>query len=350
MALRPLLLGFSIALLFGAIILGSFALTIQEGKTPQAIQPSSTITGIVFPSVTLVSMSTSEVPLMTPEPEATHTPFPLTSISPSSTPYCPLHPGWAEILVQPGDTLEMFAQAYRISVEELAQMNCLVSETLLPNTTLYVPYLPSPLTPTSYVAVVSAPLVKRCSYPIDWVPYIIQQGDTLYLLSLRLGTTVGYLQAANCLGNNTLIWTGQLIYLPFLPPLRQSSPTFPVWLPPVYTPIYYPTWTYMYPSPTPVSSPVWTATSPPIWTPAITPGVTQEKTSVPTSSSPSSTTVYPPIWTPSEPVIDPGSPTVPVPTGSPAPSQTPEPYPPSAAVSFPQVCLTGILIGAESKG
>jgi hypothetical protein len=55
--------------------------------------------------------------------------------------------------------------------------------------------------------------VTVCVLRADWVPYIVQPGDTLFRISLRARVTVGELQAANCLlGTN--IYYGQVLVVP----------------------------------------------------------------------------------------------------------------------------------------
>jgi len=65
--------------------------------------------------------------------------------------------------------------------------------------------------PTQVIAVV-------CSRPANWVPYIIQPGDTLSKLSQLLGVSISQLQIANCMGSSTTLYSGRVLYVPFLPP------------------------------------------------------------------------------------------------------------------------------------
>ena len=60
-------------------------------------------------------------------------------------------------------------------------------------------------------------LEDSCSLPEGWVVYTVRQWDTLYGLSLAVGSTVAELQEANCLSSEDLT-AGQEIFLPRIPP------------------------------------------------------------------------------------------------------------------------------------
>jgi len=55
------------------------------------------------------------------------------------------------------------------------------------------------------------------------VTYIVQPNDTLFSLATRTGTTVPQLKQANCLTGD-LLYVGQRLYLPFLPPTPTPIP------------------------------------------------------------------------------------------------------------------------------
>ncbi|MCL4868331.1 MAG: LysM peptidoglycan-binding domain-containing protein [Anaerolineae bacterium] len=72
------------------------------------------------------------------------------------------------------------------------------------------------LTPTSEP---SAAAPTPCSSPPSWwVIYIVQPGDTVGHLARRTGVTIEQIQQANCLADVNLIFRGQRLYLPFIPP------------------------------------------------------------------------------------------------------------------------------------
>ena len=94
-----------------------------------------------------------------------------------------------------------------------------------------------------------------CGPPDDWVEYTVQAGDTLFGLSVVLDVSVAALQQANCLGDNTVINVGQVLFVPFLPPTRlpatqapSNTPKPPTEVPPTQEPTSPP------PSPTPLPS------------------------------------------------------------------------------------------------
>ena len=69
----------------------------------------------------------------------------------------------------------------------------------------------------------------NCGPPSNWVPYTVQSGDTLDLLSQWFQTTIGDLQYANCMGDSTVILAGDNIYIPNV---EKSTATFT----PTFTP------------------------------------------------------------------------------------------------------------------
>lgn len=56
-----------------------------------------------------------------------------------------------------------------------------------------------------------------CPPPQGWVTYVVNPTDSLYRLSVVHAIPVEELQRANCMGNETVILPGQLIYIPFTP-------------------------------------------------------------------------------------------------------------------------------------
>ncbi|MBO5712513.1 MAG: LysM peptidoglycan-binding domain-containing protein, partial [Acholeplasmatales bacterium] len=49
------------------------------------------------------------------------------------------YPGYLQYVVQPNDSLYMIAKSYNTTVENIKQINNLVSNTIYPNQILYVP-------------------------------------------------------------------------------------------------------------------------------------------------------------------------------------------------------------------
>jgi len=93
------------------------------------------------------------------------------------------------------------------------------------------------------------PTSTQCVPKSYWFVYRVQSGDTLYALALSTGSTVYELKLANCL-TGTLIYRGQVLYVPHLP-VKTPTPTWTYTLkpdlPPVVTIIsatVSPTYTY----------------------------------------------------------------------------------------------------------
>jgi LysM repeat protein len=61
------------------------------------------------------------------------------------------------------------------------------------------------------------PPPEVCQRPPNWVAYTVARNDTLSSLGQRTGTSWQQIQSANCL-TSTTIFSGQTLYLPFIPP------------------------------------------------------------------------------------------------------------------------------------
>jgi LysM repeat protein len=258
---RQVLLGFMVAFASIGLIIGSFSLSLAEGKMNSAPLPTQTVqpTGTAT-----LQPATPTRAAPTPSLTRTHTRTPSwtpgLTLTPTPT-ICELPAGWVYYIVKPGDTLDTIGATYRISSDELQQANCLQSPDLLPGSGIYVPPLLSTQT--------RAP----CGAPYNWIIYIVQPGDTLYRLSLAYGITVADLQSANCLGSSTLLQVGQRIYVPPWA-AHTPTPTLPWIVTPVDTLTSTPEIT------TPTVEPTQTPTSVPTEIPSETP------TEIPTTSTP----------------------------------------------------------------
>ncbi|MGD2157468.1 MAG: LysM peptidoglycan-binding domain-containing protein [Anaerolineales bacterium] len=307
-------IGLLAALISVLIIGGGLGLSLMEDSVPIALVPTESPFLLLPTRVNPTQTSTTgNVDIRSESPNTpTSTPTPTqlltaTPLIPSPTPSCSFPSGWSIIIIEPGDTLESIAQKYNITPQELAEGNCLVTETILPGSTLYVPGLP----PTE--------VVESCGPPPGWVFYTVQENDSLFGLSLIFGVSVEDLQNANCMGDSITIRIGQKIFVPFVPTstLRPTSTVTPKEKPiPSDTP-----------TPTTQVSPTWTPSSTPF--PSLTPTNTS-------STIPSVTTQAPPTKTAtntltsqpsrtSTPTITPtmtNSPTF-TPTKTKQPSQTP---------------------------
>lgn len=82
--------------------------------------------------------------------------------------------------------------------------------------------------PSDSSSVNSTAPAKICFPPSNYVPYIIQAGDTLEALSKAVGVSVAKLRDHNCLSEASVLNPGDVIYLPTIP----DRPTKPASSPP----------------------------------------------------------------------------------------------------------------------
>ena len=235
-SLRQIGAGFLLGAISVIVVLGGFALAMAEG----GMVPAATLPVSPTEDNTLVALVVTLFPALTPEvPGQADTPTLDFTATASPTPpptsiLCPPPAGWVPIIIQPYDTLDSLAQAYRTTVNLLRVNNCLLTDQLIANSILYVPPQPtSTLVP--------------CGAPLGWVSYTVIAGDTLYRISLLYRVTVAALMQANCL-NTSVIRAGQTLKVPNVPtstppvsstPLQGASPTpTPTW---TKTPTFTPT-------------------------------------------------------------------------------------------------------------
>ncbi len=143
-------------------------------------------------------------PSNTPSPEPTRTPRPSSTPSPEPT-----------RTPRPSDTP---------TVEPTITLT--PSATRIQPTLTFTPYptLTPSITPFSGGQTSSrgTPAANVCLPPPDWIPYTIQQGDTLFGLTLRINQTLPAneqisletLSAANCIRDPGKITAGETIYVP----------------------------------------------------------------------------------------------------------------------------------------
>ena len=262
-ALRQLGGGLVLGLLSVTIVVGGISLALAEGyvrqppPTPTEMQP--------------FDQSALPTALIPTSPDFLLSPFP--SDTPTATPLpptnCPPPSGWVLVAVGSGETLEIVATRYKTTPDALRAANCLVSPSILPGYSLYVPPVPTST-------------VIPCGAPSGWVQYTIQLGDTLFHISQLYRVTVSQLQQANCLGYSTTIFTGQRLWVPNV--ATSTPPATPI-------NIEFATVT---PMPTETASP--TSTSEPTATPtntSIPPSETPSQTPIPTGT-PTGTPPTPP--------------------------------------------------------
>lgn len=213
-SIRGALGGLAAAALVMLTVGGGFLLSLTEsGAGPAgariALGASPTPTALASPTAipTIAPPSPTPEPTATPEPSVVASPTPLPTLPPPTVPptvaptHCGPPSGWRPVTVQRGDTLFGLALRYGVSVDEIANANCLSGAGLVAGARLYLPP-------------VAATVVVECGPPSDWVLYTIQQGENLFRLSLRYGVTLAQMQKANCINNPADIRAGQQIYVP----------------------------------------------------------------------------------------------------------------------------------------
>ncbi len=212
-SLRQLGAGFVLAFASFALVIGAFSLSMLEGglNPIQAVSPS-TIPNINTP-VLLPTLPPIPAAGITETATQISSPSPTASLPPPPT-NCPPPTGWQAIILLPFDTLENLSSRYLTSPTELILNNCLISNTLMPGSILYVPANRITNTATTSFSLPSATLIP-CGAPIGWTGrYQVQTGDTLFKISGLYRVTVNQIQLANCMGNNTQITPGQLLIVP----------------------------------------------------------------------------------------------------------------------------------------
>jgi LysM repeat protein len=190
-----------VALISVTLTIGALSISLVE-FVPQL---TPTATNIFIPSplpvtvtATLPVVDTPAFNAETPTPSVTFTST-ITATYPSS---CNIPSGWSAILVQSGETLESIAIRYRVDVLQLRSGNCLLTNSLIPGTILYVPPVP-----TNTVA--------ACAQgAVGWVrAYTVKPGDTLYSIATNYYSTAGLLKHVNCRASD-IIYTGELLWVP----------------------------------------------------------------------------------------------------------------------------------------
>lgn len=182
----------SVGLMFGALSISLVEFVAEATPTTAAVLFPSPLP--VTATNTLPPTATADPNLASPIPTSTQTISPPVSCQP------PI--GWIPISVQAADTLDSLATRYRISKDALRQANCLLSDSLIPNTLFYVP--PAP---TSTVAVCS-------SGAVGWVySYVVKAGDTLYSIATNHYTNFQLLKSVNCRSGDQ-IFPGEILWVP----------------------------------------------------------------------------------------------------------------------------------------
>lgn len=214
--LRELLVGLSTALASLLIVLGALSLSVAENMVPEIpvpTMPPATATVVEYTPTPLLSAKTQVIVPTTPSPLPSGTLVKTLSPTPAGTAVCQPPQGWVRYTIQAGDSLESLARSRQSTKAALKAGNCLLSDTLLPNTVIFLP----PAPPTTHTPQPTATVIQCLAPPYGWTVYTVQFGDTLNSLSYRYQISVPELQKYNCLGNSFIIKVGQRLFVPFRP-------------------------------------------------------------------------------------------------------------------------------------
>lgn len=198
-----------VALISIAVIVGALSISLVESAPPAA-----TSTSLLVPlPLPLTSTSTFEPATNTPTVAIGLT-FP-DNLTPTSSPpaNCPFPPGWGQITVLAGDSLESIATLYRIPADDLRRANCLFSNSLVTGSKLYVP---PAATNTAGSCVPGA---------AGWTKsYTVRLGDNLYRIAFNYYTTLELIRKVNCRTSDA-IFPGEVLWVPIIASTRTSEPT-----------------------------------------------------------------------------------------------------------------------------
>lgn len=98
-------------------------------------------------------------------------------------------------VVQPGDSLWKIAKRFDTTVEELARMNGIIE--------------PDKIYPRQVLRI----MIEEKPNGEEYVEYIVQEGDTLYMIAQRFNTTVTSLINHNAIANPDRIYPGDRIVI-----------------------------------------------------------------------------------------------------------------------------------------
>jgi LysM repeat protein len=219
--MRQFASAFSLALFSIILVFGSLSLSLAEVYSPAS--PEATTT---FPATPVPLTATFTAPIPADSPTATSTST--STNTPRPAPSCPQPPpGWISVSVQAGDTLNVVAARYNMTNEQLRAVNCLLTDSLVQGSSLFVP-APLPIS----AAATSTPI--RCGPPSGWVKaYVVHSGETLFGISQNYGISLSSLKSANCKDDRNLIFNGETLWVPNAPTRTPTS--MPAVIPDVVT-------------------------------------------------------------------------------------------------------------------
>lgn len=192
----------SIGLTLGALSISLAGFAPEEAPSPTAVLILSPVP--VTATNTLLPTSTLLASINTFTSTATNIiPSPITCQPPA---------GWIPVTIQAGDTLDNLALRYGTNRDILKSRNCLVSESLIPGTLLYVP---GNIPTSTFVACIPG--------ASNWIKnYVVKPGDTFFKIASWYGTSIYNIKLVNCRISDQ-IFPGELLYVPNVP---TRTPTF----------------------------------------------------------------------------------------------------------------------------
>lgn len=213
-AMRELLLGLLFSILSTGIVLGaaSIALLERQSHLPATVLAAQDQNADILPAEP--GMETN----LLQEMESLTSGAPLLEASPSPS-RCAIPQGWLSYEIRNGDSLELLAAAVNLSIQALKEANCLVVDSLIPGSTIY---LPSEIPPVTTMLAATAVQIT-CNPPPNWTEHILQPDENLLMLSQKYHVRIADLIAANCYQNATILRPGDIIYLPY-PEIATQTP------------------------------------------------------------------------------------------------------------------------------
>ena len=227
-AARQLGNGLFYALISIVLVVGGLSLALAENKIGSPATSTPSITPLPQTSTQLPSTQAAPTQAGAPATQAispaTQTKIPSPTQTSPILNNCIPPSGWMLITVKSGESLSSIAARYRLTVEQLAEANCLSVQSLPPGYGIYVPPLPA-RTPIP------------CGPFPGWIRgYVVQPGDTLFHIATLYRTTVQDLQRANCKANSTVIFSGDRLWVPNVPTITPGVTLIPTFTTPTEIP------------------------------------------------------------------------------------------------------------------
>lgn len=274
-ALREMSGGLIIAVVSLLLVLGGISLSLAENKPPEPPTPTPLppiiATSIELPTFTPIIANTNTLSASTQTATQTFTALPSATLAAPTV--CNPPAGWIQIIVRASDTLYTIAERYKTTAEILNSSNCLNNAIPAVGSRLYVPPVPT-------VTVIP------CGPFAGWIKaYTVKPGDNLYRISLLYRTTVSQLQRANCMGSSTIIYVGQVLWVPNVPTSTPGVTNIPNFDTATASLTLPPTSTFTVTN-TPVPSATTAPTNTSLPTATFTPSITSFPSPTPTTPSP----------------------------------------------------------------